>query len=252
MLFWLLPTVLAEDPPAPQTPQPTQEAVSSEEMVVFGDMEEQRQRQELEQTLLDMGYRPGHTRDNGRTVYRPEVAWHPSVIIDEDGYALIRRSPVRVEPWVDGRTNLRWISCVPPFTLMCVRIGGWIVSERKLAYKKAYVAEGIDPDLQAWRAVLVANAMGRRLNEDIPDMLETIWTHGEVPLGDPLETPQQRREAILAFWGSRACTPEGDAARQTAADFLTFVVQPSPHPVTEAERLAVSNGNPCGVELVLE
>lgn len=243
MLQLLLHAALAQEPPADEE----EAAGDPDEMIVFGDLVEQERRQELTETLLDLGYRPGKRRDNGRVVYRPEVAWHPSVIIDDDGYAILKRSPVRFEPWIDLKSEpLEWVSCVPPFTVMCVRIGGWMVSNRKLNHKKEFVAEGIDPTLDAWREVLVANAMGRRLNEEIPDMLEGIWLRGEVPLGEPLETPEQRRAAVLTFWASRACTPEGAAARQTAADFLEYVVQSSPHPVTAEEKAQAEAANLCG------
>jgi hypothetical protein len=246
MLTLTLLSLLAQAQDAPA------EAGSDEEMIVFGDLEEQRRRQDLTATLLDLGYRPGRDRNSGRTVYRPEVAWHPSVIIDDDGYAIIRRSPVRFEPWVEGRSNLKWISCIPPFTVMCVRIGGRVVSERKLRHKKQFVAEGIDPALDVWREVLVANAMGRRLGEDIPDMLEAVWQHGEVPLGDPLEAYSDRRAAILTFWASRACTPEGAAARELAADFVRYEIQASAHPVPADEQAAAESASLCGDRLGLE
>jgi hypothetical protein len=247
-LLLLTAAAFAQAPP----PEEREGAPAAEEMIVFGDMEERQRRMELEQTLQDMGYRPGKSRDNGRTVFRPQIAWHPTVIIDDDGFAIIRRSPVRFEPWVGGNSNLRWISCVPPFTVMCVKLGGWLVSDRKLTHKKTFLVEGMDPSLDAWREVLVANAMGRRLNEEIPDMLEGIWTHGIMPLGEPLQTPEERRLAIVTFWASRACTPEGAAARQTAADFLQYVVQDSAHPVTAEERAAAEAANRCGDPLVLE
>ena len=221
-----------------------------EEMIVFGELEAQRRRQQLDQDLRDLGYRAGKRKD-GRTVYRPEVAWHPSVIIDDDGYAIIKRSPVRFEPWVQGRSNLRWISCIPPFTIMCIKLSGQLVSDAKLTPKKQVVAEGIDPALDSWRAVVVANAMAERLGVAIPDMLEATWQDGgsgEVRL----ETPTERRAAILEFWVSRACTPEGAAAREVAADFLRYEVQPSAHPVTPAELAAVNARSPCGDVLRLE
>jgi len=242
---------LAQDP---DTSVEDEEMVvtAEDEMIVFGDLEERRRRQELEQTLQMMGYRPGKSRDTGRTVYRPEVAWHPTVVIDDDGYAIMRRSPVRFEPWVEGRNNLKWVSCVPPFTVMCVKLGGWLVSERKLSHKKRYVAEGMDPTLDAWRGALVANAMSRRLDEHIPDMLDEIWVRGEVPLGDPLESHAERRMAILTFWASRACTPEGLRAREVTADFLRYEIQSSAHPVTAEEKAAAEDANLCGEPLVLE
>ena len=185
----MLPLVLfsaafAQEPAPAPAPEPEPEVVDEggDEMIVFGDLQEQKRRQELTQTLLDLGYKPGKRRENGRTVYRPEVAWHPTVIVDDDGYAVMKRTPVRFEPWIDLKSEpLEWVSCVPPFTIMCLRVGGWIVSNRKLNHKKEFVAEGMDPYIDAWREVLVANAMGRRLNEEIPDMLEGMPSIGGPP-----------------------------------------------------------------------
>ena len=256
LLAVLSPPALAQaSPPAEdgdEADSDDEEVVLSgdEEMIVVGALEAQRRRQALEQDLRDLGYRAGKKKE-GRTVYRPEVAWHPTVIIDDDGYAIIKRSPVRFEPWVEGRTNLRWISCIPPFTIMCVRIGGQVVSSAKLTPKKQAVAEGIDPSLDAWRAVVVSNAMSHRLGEDIPDMLQALWA--APPATDPLlATPAARRAALLEFWVSRACTPEGAQARSVTADFLRYEVQPSADPVTPEELAAVNARRQCGDALTLE
>ena len=238
---------------AEDTGTPPEEESADEELIVFGDLAVQQRRAELGSTLEQMGYREAKRRGD-RSIYRPEVAWHPSVVVDDEGFVLIKRSPVRIEPWVDGRSKLTWLSCIPPFTPMCVRIGGQVVSERKLAHKKAWIAYSIDPRVDAWRAAIVAEAMGRRLNEDIPDMLEDIWSEGQ-PLssgGDALVEPADRRAALLGFWASRACTPEGLQARQTTASFIRYEVQESPTPVT-AEELALANATRyCGDPLTLD
>jgi hypothetical protein len=224
-----------------------------EEIIVFGELEIARRRAELEADLRDLGYREVKTKD-GRTIFRPEVAWHPTVVIHDEGYVILKRSPVRVEPWVQGRTKLTWLSCLPPFTPMCLRIGGQIVSPRKLTPKKGYVAEAIDPRVRQWRAAIVSDAMGRRLGEDIPDMLESIWSLGVMPGQEGAEpmSVTERRAALLAFWSGRACTPEGAQARAIVEDFLSFVVQDSPHPVTAEEQARASAESYCGMTLVLD
>lgn len=258
MILLLLGALARADDPdtgAPADEVPDEEMVvgPNEEVIVFGELEIARRRGELERDLRDLGYREAKTKD-GRTIFRPEVAWHPSVIIDDDGYVILRRSPVRVEPWVQGRTKLVWLSCIPPFTPMCVRIGGWIVSEAKLTPKKGYVAAAIDPKVRSWRAAIVSEAMGRRLGEEIPDMLESVWTLGLMP-GDEGGTPmpvEERRAVLLSFWSGRACTPEGAQARELVEDFLNYVVQDSPHPVTAEEQAAASAESYCGLTLTLD
>jgi hypothetical protein len=225
---------------------------ANEELIVFGELEIIRRRADLEADLRDLGYREAKTKD-GRATFRPEVAWHPTVIIDDDGYVLLRRSPVRIEPWVEGRTKLTWLSCIPPFTPMCVRIGGWIVSNRKLTPKKGFVAGAIDPRVRQWRAAIVSNAMGQRLGVDIPDMLESVWTLGTMPGQEDTEpmNMEERRAALLGFWSGRACTPEGAQARSLVEDFLSYVVQDSQHPVTAEEQAYASAESYCGLILTL-
>lgn len=263
IIMLLVSLASAEEPEAPVTEEATQDDIErfdeemtigpNEEIIVFGEMEIVRQRAELEADLRDLGYREAKTKD-GRTVFRPEVAWHPTVVIHDEGFVVLKRSPIRVEPWVQGRSKLVWLSCLPPFTPMCIRIGGQIVSARKLHPKKGYVAEAIDPRVRQWRAAVVSNAMSTRLGEEIPDMIELIWTMGVMPGQEdavPMSIPE-RRSALLAFWSGRACTPEGAAARELVADFLNYVVQDSAHPVTAKEQSIASAESYCGLNLVLD
>ena len=210
-------------------------------------------RSELEADLRDLGYREAKTKD-GRTIFRPEVNWHPTVIIHDEGFVVLKRSPVRFEPWVEGRTKLVWLSCLPPFTPMCLRLSGQLVSPRKLTPKKGTVVGAIDPKVRRWRAAVVSSAMGRRLNEDIPDMLESIWTLGVMPGEDdaaPMSYPE-RRASLLAFWSGRACTPEGAAAQALTVDFINYIVQDSTHPVTAEELAQANTESYCQLTLVLD
>ncbi|MEL6349027.1 MAG: hypothetical protein AAFV53_38340 [Myxococcota bacterium] len=249
----VLSTAAAQDDSEEPEDEPVEVRVEDDSMIIYGELEERRRRQALEQDLLDLGYTRKKSRD-GKTIYRPEIAWHPTVIVDDDGYVILKRSPVRFEPWVNGRTNLRWISCIPPFTIMCIKLSGQLVSPAKLNPKKQLVAETIDPELDAWRAVVVANAMNRRIGEEIPDMLEKIWLEGQPmnPSAPALTSYHARRAAILEFWSSRACTPEGEEVRELTADFVRYVIQLSDEPVTEAELAEANARNLCGASLVLD
>ena len=259
LLMLLLALASAEEPdtaaPAEDVERFDEEMTidANEEIIVFGELEVARQRAALEADLRDLGYSEAKTKD-GRTVFRPEVAWHPTVVVYDEGFVVLKRSPVRIEPWVQGRTKLVWLSCLPPFTPMCLRIGGQIVSARKLHPKKGYVAAAIDPRIRQWRAAVVSNAMGTRLGEEIPDMIESIWTLGVMPGQEdaaPMSIPE-RRAALLAFWSGRACTPEGAAARTLVEDFLNYVVQDSAHPVTAEEQVTASTESYCGLTLKLD
>jgi hypothetical protein len=159
------------------------------------------------------------------------------VVVYEDGFVVMKRSRVRFEPWMKGRTKAVWLSCIPPLTLMCIRLSGRLVSPARLSAQKGRTMDAMDAPLDAWQEAIASNATRERLDRQIPDELEALWTAG-VPMGgvgNPVEGPDARRSAILAFWSGRACTREGAAARDVAALFLEYEVQASPFPLTKEE-----------------
>jgi hypothetical protein len=117
-------------------------------------------------------------------------------------------------------------------------LGGRIVSPARLSAQKERTLQAMDQPLDDWQTAIAANATQDRLHRQIPDELDALWTDG-TPMGGgsqpPLQTPEARRSALLAFWAGRACTPEGAAAREVAALFLEYEVQSSPFPVTAVE-----------------
>ena len=231
--------------PAPEEPPPP----ANEEIVVFGSREVARRRQLLDNELRRQGYKAGIHRDD-RVVYRPETPWHPTVVVYDDGFVVLKRSPVRFEPPIDGRSNLRYLACIPPFTPMCFRIGGQVVSQAKLAPAKARVAEGIDDESDAWQSAIASTAMRYRIETALPAELDALWTAGEpFEPGPLLPTPDERRAAILAFWASRADTPEGDAVRDAVELFLSYEVQSSPFAAGPDELAAASSACRCGRDL---
>lgn len=238
-----------DDAPPPASPPPVAEvAAPTDEIIVFGDLEIARARRQLDADLRAAGYREGRRRD-GVTVYRPNVAWKPSVFVYDDGFAVVRRSPVRFEPPGGIRGNkLNYLWCLPPFTPMCLRIGGWVVSNAKLNPQKQAVAEAMDPALDRWNSALAAKAMGVRTGQEVPALLDGVWLDGAPiePGGSPLDTPAARRAEILSFWAGRACSPEGDAVRAVVVLYLEQEVMPSAHPITADEIRAAEAANPCG------
>lgn len=233
----------ADEPTAPTTP--------GEEVIVYGQAEIRKRRQELDQRLRNMGYKAVKQED-GKTVYRPEVVYYPSVIIDEDGYAILKRSPVRFIPPGKGDSKLRYLWCLPPFTVMCIRPGGRIIAPRKLTPLKTKVSEAIDPQLDAWVDALAASAMHERLVREIPQTLDATWTTGSPlePGGEPLPTPEARRDAIVELWASRAQTPEGDAARDVISWFVLYEIQGSPWPVSPEQAAAAERRCGCDRRLL--
>jgi hypothetical protein len=227
-------------------------AAADQEIVVFGELELAKQRALLERDLRALGYRPGK-RKEGETVFRPEVAWKPTVVIHDEGFVIIKRTPPRFESYVKSESKLRYLACVPPFTPMCVRIGGIIVTKRKLAHQKSKVAAAIDPDLRDWQGAISGLAMDRRLGVEVPDQLDRLWLQGVPFDGDQptLPTPLERRAAMLTFWAERACNPEGAQVSELVALYLDEVVQSSTDPVTLAEQGAANQRTICPRSLQL-
>jgi len=228
-------------------------STTGEEIVVYGEMEVVRRRRVLDRRLRNMGYKSGVKKDN-RTVYRPEVAWKPTVVVYEDGFVVMRRSRVRFEPWVKGKTKAVWISCIPPFALMCIKLGGRLVSPARLSAQKERTLDAMDAPLDDWQAAIASHATQERLNRQIPDELDALWGQG-TPMGggrgEPIPTPEARRQAILDFWAGRSCTPEGAAAREVAALFLEYEVQASPFPLTPDEVARAQAAQRCEDALVI-
>ena len=210
----------------------------SEEIIVQGEMEIARKRTKVVQNLKHLGYREAKRKD-GRSILRPSIPYRPTVVLDDDAWMHVKRSPVRIDPPGKKDNKLRYLWCLPPFTITaaCIQVGGQVIAERKLAHFKDDIARATDFEMRQWRNAIVAHAMDKRLGEDIPDMLDRIWDEGktlateEVLLLDPVD----RRAAILAFWSNRACVPEGEAVRRVVADFIIEIIQHSSHPAVLSE-----------------
>ena len=233
-----------ESAAAPTTPAP------SEEMIVLGQREIARRRAEINRDLLEMGY---HAKDKGDvTIYRPDSVWHPSVKVYDDGFVVLKRTPPRFEPLIGGTSNLRYLTCIPPFTPMCLRMSGWMVSEKKLTPQKARVAAALDPDVDAWQAAIARQATVVRVGQEVPDLLTASWEQGAPiePGGEALPDPAARRAAILEFWATRADTPEGAAVRAVTGDFIRYVVQDSEWPATPEEIAAAEARCDCGASIL--
>jgi len=201
-------------------PTETEQPVASEEIVVHGDLEIARRRAALERGIRNLDYQPGK-RKGDTVVYRPYSPWKPSVVVHDEGFMIVKRSPVRFAPPTKQRRAVDYLWCIPPFGLMCIRPGGQVVSPAKLNHQKARVAYTVDPDLRDWREAIVSRAWSARVGEEIPTLLDATWQDGVPIKGEAvLETPAQRRAAILDFWSGRACNDEGQEVRDLVALFL--------------------------------
>lgn len=223
-----------EAPPPPPPVVSTPEA--GEEIVIYDTLEIARRRAEVEGLLLEQGYKEGIRKDD-RTIFRPQTPWKPSVVVHDDGIVQLTRSPVRWMAPGDPDNALNNLWCLPPFTPMCVRIGGQVISKTKLDAHKNKVIESVHDPAELWRQAIVDKATWDRVNQELPARMEATWARGE-PLeagGPALPTPAARREALLTFWATRSDTREGALVARVVGDFLRYEVQPSAEPVTAAE-----------------
>ncbi len=206
-----------------------------------------RARQEVGLALRDLGYQRKRER-NGREIYVNEVPWKPQVLVDDDGWMVVRRAPPTFsKPDLPGiwRGPLGYLVCVANPTA-CVHIGGWVIAERKLAWHKEAVVSHTVPTMDRYEDALVVRAFNQRTGEDVPDALSSLWEQG-VPLEgqDLLASHAERRAALLAFWASRTCNDWGDAVRQVVQDFMQYEVQDSEHPFTAAEIAQANRQRSC-------
>jgi hypothetical protein len=238
-------SALAEDP--------AQAPPASEQMIVTSESLIARRRQAVINNLKALGYRKKKSED-GRTTFSPIIPWKPTVIIDDDAYIILKRTPIRIDPPGDRGNMLRYLWCLPPFTITkaCIQTSGMTVGTRKLAHAKEAVVRATHPELRRWREAVIAKAMEKRVNTEVPDLLDDIWERG-LPAGEGgprLLDSAERRAAILQLWSSRSCTPEGAQIRTVVADFVRFEVQASDTPASADEMARANAANRCGDKLL--
>jgi hypothetical protein len=210
---------------------------AGETIYVWEDAEVRRARDQIGIELRELGYRKHHSR-NGRDVYANVDSWKPWVIVDDDGWVMVRRAPVTFsKPRLPGiwRGPLGYLVCVVNPTA-CVHVGGLIVSKRKLNPRKREVIETIEPAVQRYEEALIERGMQIRTNEVIPDLLDAIWESGLSPgHAEPLATWAERRGAVVEFWQTRVDDAYGDRAREVVEVWSRATIQSGEHPFTDDE-----------------
>lgn len=213
---------------------------ASEDIIVYGQKEVDRRRKALESNLKNNGYRDGKRRGD-KVVFQPETVWKPSLVVYDSGWVDLKKTPPRFEPWIRGRKDNKWryLSCIPPFTPMCIRAGGWMISKRRAQHSKTDIVEQHLYDIQFWQEAVISVGVQERLEVDLPDQLDEIWS-------DPSSRPYtERRKEILELWSTRTCTPEGNQASKVIALFLEFEVQTSKHPLSLEELAEIQKFDRC-------
>ena len=216
----------------------------AEEVVVTARKASDLRLEELVGRLREIGYGAPIERANGELHFRAQGVDRPWITLRPDGQLDVQRAgyvPLRDPVSIDevlGHTVVRFT--VP------------VISERKLAQPRGRLMDAIVDDVRAWREALCAEGFEERLLAEIPATLDRVW-HDGIPIDgeEVLETPAERRAAILDWWVTRTCTPEGEQVRALVVRYLDHEVQPSAWPVTDAEIAAANARRTCSGLLVL-
>ncbi|MFH1468976.1 MAG: hypothetical protein ABIO70_31610 [Pseudomonadota bacterium] len=248
------PAGAEEAPVTAPVGQPVPAYDAPDETIYVEDQAVIRARAEVGLALRELGYDRKRVR-NGREVYTNADPWKPQVLVDDDGWMLVRRAPPSFgKPDMPGIWGgpLGYLVCVAAPT-SCIHIGGWVVSKHKLGWAEHEVVEQSRASMDNYQQALLARNLRRRTGEELPSLLEALWEHGESPASDTLlETPEARRAALLDLWATRTCTDWGDEAREVVRLFMQYEVQESATPFTREEIGAANARRSCLQELVIE
>lgn len=228
MWLWLLGTAIAQD--------------TSEEVIVIGDPAVEAAKQAVIDELKHLGYDRKIVDKGDRVILRHEKLWRGKVVLHEDGFYEHERQGVKMTTPPVGGGDLDPVAahalgaplCIINPTA-CVRIGGLMVSKRKLAHEKTRTAQALQPSLTNWRD-RIADARTRDTLEALPDRLENLWREGIPLLGDaPVPAWHERRAHLLEYWESRTDNAWGSQVRDAVAAFIRGEVMTSEHPFTRGE-----------------
>jgi hypothetical protein len=197
----------------------------TEEIVVYSPG---RAKRALVERLEALGYTDGKPIDGG-VRYRSERPVSPYVEIFDDGRVYVQESgAVKTAPLPDGSTMIPSISA------------------RKLRPDRIRVMEAINYETTVWQQALRLQRFQVELDEQLPVQLTALWEQGIPLYGEGrLGSRTARRDALVAHWSSRACSPDGDAARTVVERFLRNVVQDSDVALGPDEVRAIEAASPC-------
>lgn len=198
-----------------------------ETIEVFGEGEADRLYRALVKRLEDMGYDRINVQKN-RTVLKSSKPITPFVILGRDGSLTVQKEGLVNMP----NGEIRYIS------------------PRKMRYRRERVLRATHEMRQQLLAALAQPDWQAWVEGTLPELLDALWQKG-TPMSEEarLRTHEERRQALLAYWSSRTCTPQGEVVRQAVARFLRLEVQNSAHPATEEELSSAEAACACGAQL---
>lgn len=208
-------------------------ADGTEEVVVYSPA---RARQELENRLLDLGWTETKEK-NGSKRFRSPKPVQPYVDIFPGGEVFVQKKGlVKTTEPVPGQGTP-----IP------------VISERKLRKKRVRLMEDIAPQVWRWQQAIAREVFQEQLNQTLPDALTALWERG-VPIegSGTHATLDERRDALVKHWQTRACTPEGDAVRAIVGTFFERIVQESEAALSQSEIEAAQKGAACKNRFLIE
>jgi predicted RNA binding protein YcfA (HicA-like mRNA interferase family) len=217
----------AEDPPR-----------TSQEVIVYGQLLVQQARDEVVKELQHEGYTKEIDRGD-HTIYRNDDPWKGEVVLYDDGWMEVKRQPFQLQgrqmPWAKENSALAWAGCVL-YPWLCIRPGGILVGERKWRARESRTVDGVHDEVRNWSERVADLHTGERV-DTLGDALTALWEQGTPLEGDGplLETADERKQALLAYWSSRTDTEWGDRVRLAIEAFTRAVVQHSDTPFTPEE-----------------
>ena len=233
--------------------QPAPEEDVDEVIIVYGEEQVRMAREKVIHDLEGMGYNKLKDKD-GRLVMLHEQNWKGKVVLHDDGFVEFKRQgPKGTMPdtfFKEASPLIGWVPCIVVPTA-CVKVGGIVVSPRKLEAVERKASAAIATDLDALAQRQADLYTGQKVDA-LPAQLEACWSEG-VPLeGElPLPDPASRRVHLLHYWATRTESVWGDQVREVVEAFLIGVVQESAHPITAAELAAANAGLSEDRQLVL-
>ena len=186
------------------------------EQIIVDEREVELRREAVIQRLRLLGYKVKRQHDGylvlrGSNATKSDRRWQPDLRLYDEGFVVLKNGSRRTA-------------------------GG-------MKRREATVV-AIETEIRAWRVAIQQVALEHRLWEELPAELDAIWHDVTMP-------PHMRRAALLAYWTSRTCTPEGQAVRDSIRTYLLEEVQTSAWPVTDVEAQRASEENECGLVLEL-
>ena len=120
---------------------------------------------------------------------------------------------------------------------MCIRASGWLITTRRAQHSKTAVVDNHIKTIQYWQESVVGMETQQRIEVQLPDELDLLCRN-------EARSQTEKTEQSVHLWHSRTCTPEGNAAANVIADFLTYEVHPEA-PIPKETIQWMSEHNPC-------